>query len=71
MLTMAGEHLQALINTHKALDMCTFVLQECIDCLKYEPPHQAEGKLCEQARFGKLIFCLKLRQNLFLLQMLA
>jgi len=25
-------------------------LQECIDCLKYEPTHQAEGKLCEQAR---------------------
>jgi len=25
-------------------------LQECIDCLKYEPGHQAEGKLCEQAR---------------------
>ena len=22
MLTMAGEHLQVLINTHKALDMC-------------------------------------------------
>jgi hypothetical protein len=29
-------------------------LQECIDCLKYEPRHQAEGKLCEQAREEQL-----------------
>merc|ERR1712243_287585 len=32
------------------LSMAGEHLQECIDCLKYEPSHQAEGKLCEQAR---------------------
>ena len=25
-------------------------LSECIECLQYEPSHQAEGKMCERAR---------------------
>ena len=46
---------------HKPMVNQTDLLsQECIDCLKYEPTHQAEGKLCEQARFAELktiVFC--------------
>ena len=60
---MAPEHSSqstTLLSCPQADGEPDLLSQECIDCLKYEPTHQAEGKLCEQARFEKLkmiVFC--------------